>query len=120
MTIPPALRGHTLDDVPLGGQLGRSWVLLFGVIPFDFDDLMLAERDTGRRFLETSSMLTMVTWNHERLIAPVNHGSEVSDRIEFEPRGLARRSPRIRRFIRVVVTAVFRHRHRRLSRYFSK
>ena len=44
MTIPRHLRDRTLDDGPLGVRLGRSWVLLFGLIPFDYDDLVLAER----------------------------------------------------------------------------
>ncbi|HEX2069136.1 MAG TPA: hypothetical protein VHH54_02905, partial [Actinomycetota bacterium] len=46
MTTPRALRGYTLDDVPVGKPLGRSWLLLLRVLPFDFDNLMLAERET--------------------------------------------------------------------------
>jgi hypothetical protein len=36
-----------------------------GVIPFDYDDLVLAEREQHRRFLESSSTLTMSRWEHE-------------------------------------------------------
>lgn len=119
MTTPRGLRGQTLDAVPLRRPLGRSWVLLLGLIPFEFDDIFLAERGPGRRFLETSSSLTMRHWHHERVITETNGGSEVSDRLQFEPRGLAGRIPWIRQAMRRFVTSVFRHRHRRLTGYFS-
>ena len=119
MTIPRALRGSTLDDVPLGRPLGRSWLLLLRVLPFDFDDLMLAERESGRRFLETSRMLSMSRWKHERIVSPADKGSKISDRLEFEPRGFAQRSALIRRLMRRVVASIFRHRHRRLASYFG-
>jgi hypothetical protein len=59
MTIPRSLRGKTIDDVEPGHRLGRSWLLLFGVFPFDYDDLGLAELGPGFRFLERSTMLSM-------------------------------------------------------------
>src|SRR5262245_45613365 len=57
MTVPPKLKGKAIDEMPLKEKIGRSWLLLFGLIPFDYDDLMLAERDDGRRFLEQSTMM---------------------------------------------------------------
>ncbi len=119
MTVPRSLRERTLDDVPLGEPLGRSWVLLFGVIPFDYDDLMLAERERGRRFLETSSTLSMARWEHERVIAARDGVCEITDTLRFEPRSPVSNSPLIRRLMRSVVTAIFRHRHRRLVGYFA-
>ena len=37
---------------------GRSWILLFGVMPVDYDDLGLERIEPGRGFLERSTMLT--------------------------------------------------------------
>ena len=65
MTVPRRLRGKTIDDVEPGEGLGRSWLLLFGLIPFDYDDLGLAELGPGHRFLERSTMLT--AHRHRRL-----------------------------------------------------
>src|SRR5262245_26958757 len=52
MTMPPGLRGATIDDVRVGEPLGRSWLLALRLIPVDYDDLCLAELEPGRRFLE--------------------------------------------------------------------
>jgi hypothetical protein len=54
MTMPRGLRGATIDDVAVGEPLGRAWILLFGFLPVDYDDLALAEVEPGRRFLERS------------------------------------------------------------------
>lgn len=120
MTMPRSLRGASLDDVSLGVRLGRSWILLLGLIPIDFDDLMLAERGPGHRFLETSSTFTMSPWVHERVVVAAQGGSTVTDTLRFEPRGVARRSRIARRLLRAIVGAIFRHRHRRLAAHFSK
>jgi len=49
MTAP---RGAELsvDAVPLGQRWFRSWILLLGVLPFDYDDLCLERIDAGRGF----------------------------------------------------------------------
>ena len=87
MTMPRALRGKTIDDVEVGVPLGRSWILLFGLIPVDYDDLCLAELEAGHRFLERSSTLTMRPWQHERTVEAVDPGScRVTDRLTFELR----------------------------------
>lgn len=57
MTVPRRLRAVTLDEVELGVRICRSWVLLLGVIPFEYDDLVLVERGPGLRFVERSSTL---------------------------------------------------------------
>ncbi len=118
MTVPRGLRGATLDDLPLGQRAGRSWILLFGVVPFDCDDLMLVEREPTR-FLERSSMLSMRVWEHERSVRPLGErGCEVTDRMAFELRrplallGLARP-------VRAMIARLVAHRHRRLGRYFD-
>lgn len=113
MTFP----GH-VDDVTRDWQPGkclfRSWLLLFGLIPVEYDDLAFVEVDAGRRFLERSCMLTQRVWEHERTVEPLLGGCRVIDRIRFEPR--------IRwlgGFYRPVFLLVFRLRHRNLKRDFG-
>ena len=50
----------------LGERLFRSWILLFGVLPIDYDDITLVSIEPGRGFHERSSMLSMRVWEHER------------------------------------------------------
>jgi ligand-binding SRPBCC domain-containing protein len=117
MTMPARLRGKTIDDVKVGVPLGRSWILLFGVIPVDYDDLLLAELEPGRRFLERSSMLSMRVWQHERIVEPVGEAtSHVTDRLSFELRRPVAWIPGSASLARATVAALFRHRHRRLAR----
>jgi ligand-binding SRPBCC domain-containing protein len=118
MTMPRSLRGMTIDDAPLGERLGRSWILLFGLIPVDWDDLCLAELEPGRRFLERSTMLSMRSWQHERIVEPGRVGqTTVRDRLTFELRRPLAWIPGSHRFAAAVVRRLFRHRHRRLGRW---
>jgi hypothetical protein len=117
MTMPRDLRGKTIDDVEVGVPLGRSWILLFGFLPVDYDDLLLAELGPGHRFLERSSTLTMSPWQHERTVEAVDPAScRVTDRLTFELRHPLARIPGLPRLARAVVAFLFRHRHRRLAR----
>jgi hypothetical protein len=57
MTVPRGL--EDLDLAKVGpGRLGRSWILLFGLLPVDYDDLGLERIEQGRGFLERSTMLS--------------------------------------------------------------
>jgi hypothetical protein len=87
MTVPRNLRGMTIEDAPIGEVAGRSWLLMLGFIPVEYDDLRLVEFEPGRRFLERSTMLTLRLWQHERIIEPDGDGgSRVTDRLGFELR----------------------------------
>jgi hypothetical protein len=120
MTVPPPLRGKTIDDVGPGQRLGRSWLLLFGVIPFEYDDPGLAELGPGFRFLERSSMLSMRRWEHERTVLPAGEdASEVTDRVSYELRRPLAVVPGLAAGVRAVLRRLFTHRHRRLARYFA-
>ena len=120
MTMPAGLRGKTIDDVEVGVPLGRSWILLGGLLPVDYDDLRLVELEPGRRFLERSSMLSMRVWQHERIVEPTGSGScAVTDRLVFELRRPLAWLPGASRLARAIVAALFRHRHRRLRRTTS-
>ena len=100
---------------PLGRRWFRSWILLFGVIPFDYDDLCIERLEEGRGFLECSTMLSARTWEHERTLEPHSGGgTRVTDRVAFEPRLRFAARPH-----RAVVEAIFRHRHRRLRKFFG-
>ena len=121
MTMPRDLRGKTIEDVRPGQRLGRSWLLLFGVLPFDYDDLGLAELEPGRRFLERSTMLSMRRWEHERTVAARGEGEcEVSDRVSFELRAGLARIPGSAVMTKAILTRRFAHRHRRLAAYFER
>lgn len=120
MRMPRSLRGKTIDDVEAGQRLGRCWLLLFGVIPFDYDDLCVAELGPGFRFLERSTMLSMRRWEHERTVEPAGESScEVTDRVAFELRRGLGWMPGIARMTRAMLARVFARRHRRLGAYFG-
>jgi hypothetical protein len=114
MTVPRGLESLDLDGLE-PGPLGRSWLLLFGVLPVDYDEIGLARIEPGRGFLERSSMLSMRLWEHERTIEPGADGCAlIADRLAWEPR-----LPLPGRLALPVVAALFRHRHRRLRRHFG-
>jgi ligand-binding SRPBCC domain-containing protein len=120
MTMSPPLRGKTIEDVPTGERLGRSWILLGGVLPVDYDDLCLVEVEPGRRFQERSSMAALRIWTHERVVEPAGDGGcTVTDRLGWEPRAALAWVPGADRIIARIVGALFRHRHRRLARYWA-
>jgi ligand-binding SRPBCC domain-containing protein len=103
------------SEVVLGERIFRSWVLLFGVIPIDYDDITLIALEPGRGFHERSRMLSMRVWEHERTLEPDGESAtRVRDRLSFEPR-LPGSGPLLERIVR----ATFRHRHRRLRRRFG-
>ena len=114
MTLPRGVERISPGEIELHRPIGRSWVLLFGVIPFDYDDVTLVRLEEGRGFLERSPMLSQRFWEHERTIEPDGDGCVVTDRLRFEPRlGLPGGA------VRPLIRAIFRHRHRRLRRRFG-
>jgi ligand-binding SRPBCC domain-containing protein len=119
MRMPRALRGRTIDEVTVGEPLGKAWLLLFGVIPVDYDDFALAERGPGFRFLESSSMLSLSSWSHERTVEPAGDGCVVRDRLTFAPRRPLGAVPGVERLAGRIVSLLFTHRHRRLTRRYG-
>jgi ligand-binding SRPBCC domain-containing protein len=114
MTVPGG-GDLNLDTVEVGKPLGRSWVLLLGLIPIDYDEITIAELDRGRRFVERSTMLSQRSWEHVRTIEPVAGGSLVTDAVSWEPR-----MPLPAEALRPLFRAIFGHRHRRLIRRFGE
>jgi ligand-binding SRPBCC domain-containing protein len=116
MTMPAAARGLSVETVPLGVPLGRAWLRLFGVVPFDYDRLCIVELEPGRRFLERSTMASMRVWEHERTAAATPAGTRVTDRVTFTPR--LPLTPLIGPLARGIC-AFFAHRQRRLRDYYA-
>ena len=117
MTMSPP-RGTALrvDALEVGVPLGRFWLRLFGVLPFEYDRLMIAEMEPGRRFHEKSSMLSMRRWEHERILEPAgDRETLVLDRVTLEAR-----LPFLTPVFARIVGWFFRHRHRRLARHFGR
>ena len=114
MTHPADVGSFTPEAVVPGERLFRSWILLFGVLPIDYDDITLARIDPGRGFLERSPLASQRLWEHERAIEPAGEGCVVVDRVLHEPR-----LPVAGRLQSAIFHQVFLHRHRRLRRRFG-
>jgi ligand-binding SRPBCC domain-containing protein len=118
MSMPRGAKSLTVDNVPVGTPVGRCWMRLFGVLPFDYDRLMIAELWPGRGFHEESTMLSMRRWRHERTLEPDGEAKTVvHDRLTFELRAPLRLLTPI---IAAGIGALFSHRHRRLRRRFGE
>ena len=115
MTMPPGLRGRSIAEAAelLDQPLGKAWLLLFGVLPVEYDDMRIVSLEKGRSFHERSRMLLLSSWEHERSVIPTGAGGcEVRDRLTFRPR-VGHRV--VHQVARGLVAALFRHRHRRLA-----
>jgi hypothetical protein len=114
MTLPPGVEQLDPESVEIGVPIGRSWILLFGLLPFDYDDVTLARLEPGRGFLERSKMLSQRSWEHERTLEPTPDGCLVTDRVSWQPRLGLPAGP-----LRPVISWFFRHRHKRLQQHFG-
>jgi ligand-binding SRPBCC domain-containing protein len=117
MSVPRGAAGITIDAVVVGRPVGRAWLRLFGVLPFDYDLLTIAELEPGRRFREESTMLSMRRWVHDRTVEPEEErATRVTDRVALDPRFLLRPAGPL---LALAVRAFFAHRHRRLGAHFA-
>ncbi|HRK32958.1 MAG TPA: hypothetical protein PLJ47_00075 [Candidatus Hydrogenedentes bacterium] len=114
MTFPPAYASRTLEDAPIGQRAFRSWILLFGVVPIDYDDLKLLRVEAPRGFVEESTMLTQRIWRHERTIERTERGCCIRDSVAFEPR-----VPLLGPLFLPMFKLAFWNRHRRLRARFG-
>lgn len=116
MTVPRGMRGASIGDLEPGVPAGRSWLLLGGILPVDYDDLCLAEVDPPRRFLERSRMASMELWQHERTVEPRGErGCVLTDTLSFRLRRPLAAIPGAYALTARIVAALFAHRHRRLA-----
>ncbi len=110
MTSPKEARGFRIEDAPLGQVAFKSWLLLGGLLPVDLHALRLFEVHPGHGFVESSTSWLQSLWRHERTLQDTPEGCRITDTVTFVPRlGLA--AP----LTRLIVGAVFSHRHRRLQ-----
>jgi ligand-binding SRPBCC domain-containing protein len=114
MTVPRGVDTIDLDAIEVGRPIGRSWILLGGLLPVDFDEINIVELEPGARFVERSRMLSQSFWQHIRSVRGNGESSVVTDRIAWEPR-----LPVPGASLRPMFRAIFRHRHRRLRRHFG-
>ena len=115
MTAPKDWRTLSAERIEPGRRLFRSWLLLLGFVPVDYDDLTITELGPGRRFQERSRMLSATVWEHERVVEPVGAGTcRVTDRVSFSPRTAVHAAVLSR-----LVPRLFDHRHHRLRRRFG-
>jgi ligand-binding SRPBCC domain-containing protein len=118
MTVPREFKAGLPDNLDIPARLGRSWVLVFGFLPVERDDIFVAELEPNHRFRERSTMLSMDLWGHERVVEREGAGTRVTDRIAFELRWPLRHLPFAYAVAGAIIAALFRHRHRRLQTYF--
>lgn len=117
MTAPEGVNDLRDTFNPDGSPMFTSRFLAFGKVPVGQTRLCfseLSEEHTARRFgfVENSQMTGMRSWRHERVVAANEAGSEVTDRLAFEPLfapGVAK----------LAVARFFRHRHSRLKEMFG-
>lgn len=112
MTSPAGVDRLQPAQLTLGQPVFRSWLLLLGVLPVEFDDLTFVRFEPGRGFLERSRMALQRVWEHERTLEPHAEGTVLTDRVRFEPRLPIPGQ-------RALFAAVFRHRHARLRKHFG-
>lgn len=117
MSMPRGRRDLTVESIPVGVSIGRCWLRLFGIIPFDYDALTIVELRSGRAFVEESTMLSMRRWRHERTLEPVDDaGTLIRDRVTFELRSPLRILTPV---VSTIIRKLFEQRQRRLVIYFS-
>jgi ligand-binding SRPBCC domain-containing protein len=118
MSMPRGAESLTVDTVPIGTPIGRAWMRLFGVLPFDYDHLCIAELVRGHGFDEQSTMMSMRQWRHQRSVTPDGDSKTiVRDRITFQLRGPLRPATPL---VAAGLRALLGHRHRRLQRHFDE
>ena len=93
-----------------GRVLFKSWLLAFGLVPFDRHALAFARVTPGSGFVEESTSWLQRRWRHERTLTErATDRCVVRDRLCVEPR-IALTAP----IVRAAVRAIFEHRHARL------
>ena len=117
MSMPRGAESLTVDNVPIGVSIGRAWLRLFGVLPFDYDQLTHRRTSAGTRLpcgtddAEHAAMAARAPRDTGR-----RHKTLVRDRITFQLRAPLRPLTPV---IAAAVRALFGHRHRRLQRHFA-
>jgi hypothetical protein len=109
----------TAPPTAIGTVAFRSWLLAFGVVPFDRHALRLLSvddrGDDGGEFAEDSTSWLQKRWRHERTVAPSTADTcTLTDRLVVEPR-----LPLARPLVARIVPWLFARRHRVLVARFG-
>src|SRR5262249_11653028 len=100
MSFPHAATGLSIEAAPLGVTAFHSYLLVFGVLPFDRHALTLLAVQPNAGFIEDSTSLLQKRWRHERRIERSPEGGcVVTDELLFVPR-IAFMEPLVRRIVR--------------------
>ena len=122
MTCPEPNARLSIDMVTKD-PLFRSWLLLFGFLPIEFDLIRIDSIEEGTSFKERSSMFLMQEWHHDRSLESVTiEGYEegctkVIDKLSFRPRIF---NLLFGYFLKHVVKFLFTYRHYRLASMFGR
>ncbi len=113
MTHPAGFERVT--DVPADGRSHlTSFLLAFGVVPFDAHRLAFRELTPPECFDELSSNLLLRRWHHRRTVRPEGDAIVVRDEC-----GLEARMPLAGVLLAKVYEAIFTRRHARLRARFA-
>ena len=115
MTCPDP-NAHISPSLVTGRPIFRSWLLLFGIFPVEYDLISIVECKEGFSFSEKSSMALLREWNHTRELTQTARGTKITDTLSFCPR-----APLffLGWIARAVVRILFRYRHYRLGLIFG-
>lgn len=69
-----------------GKPIFRSWLLLFSIVPIEYDLIQIVACENGVGFTEKSSMALMSEWNHQRILTSTARGTRITDILSFRPR----------------------------------
>ena len=114
MTAPRHWQRSRIVDWEVGGELFKSWILLFGLLPVDRHAFRLRKAAFDRGFDECSSSWMNKAWNHRREIRERGGGCTVVDRVE-----VVSRVPLLLPLLFPIYRLIFRHRHGRLRKKFG-
>lgn len=115
MTFPKSKSEFNPNNIIIGKPLFRSWILLFGILPIDYDEITFQTLKTDVGFIESSKMLSQKLWQHERKLQPTPFGCKITDTIKFTPK-----LSFLGFFYSFSFKLAFRNRHRNLRRMFKK
>lgn len=115
MSFPRNDSGFRFDTCEVGAPVFTSTIRLFRFIPYDRHCLRFTRIVPGEGFLEESTSWMMHLWIHERSLVGTSRGTHIEDRVSFEPRFQL-----FGWLAEILVTALFKHRHRRLRERFGK
>lgn len=115
MTHPKGRDRLDPRETPIGTRIFRSWILVLGALPFDYDDITFLSLTPDEGFHECSVLGSAKRWVHRRELADApDGGCTIKDSFEI--------TPRVALFgwlSWAMFVLTFKHRHRRLVRRFG-